>query len=338
MFCPKCGKENPKTAKFCIECAFPLQQIGIVVSQHNQSENFIPDDEKGSQKTPFEPALQVPDDPKKSHIPGTPPDSPLPLKEKPSLFNIKKTGIFFFVLIIIIILVFLGSQGTFLSGSSGNPTPLPPVTTLSATVPGTSSENQHVPSVETTLPASTPPPLPKPSTTAAHLGVTSGPLKTIKDSELWFTLQVPESWVARTGRMSNPEGYEGLVYMTQFSDDPVRARSPDFSIMTYAITRDLDQAVRTWYRDTWTPLPNETTVIINGITFDRFESKTGEITRVAYVVRKNSANERGFASVIEYSLNATSQYHQDDFEFLITTFQYKTAKDIKLATGEEIQR
>jgi hypothetical protein len=55
-------------------------------------------------------------------------------------------------------------------------------------------------------------------------------------------------------------------------------------------------------------------------------------------VRKISANERGFASVIGYSLNASSEYQQKDFESLISTFDYKDAKEIKSAVGEEIQR
>jgi hypothetical protein len=55
-------------------------------------------------------------------------------------------------------------------------------------------------------------------------------------------------------------------------------------------------------------------------------------------VRKSSANERGFASVIEYSLDSSSQYQRKDFESFISTFQYEGAKEIKSAAGEEIKR
>ena len=177
------------------------------------------------------------------------------------------------------------------------------------------------------------------STTVTHKETmeTLGPLKTIKDSELWFTMQVPESWKVTTERLSNPKGYEGLVYMTYLYDNSVLSNTHEFYIITYAITLDFDQDVRNYYRATWTPLPNETTVKINGIIFDRFESKSDDNVKVAYVVRKGSANERGFASVIEYSCNSSSQYQQKDFESFISTFQYKGSKDIKSVAGEEIK-
>jgi hypothetical protein len=164
--------------------------------------------------------------------------------------------------------------------------------------------------------------------------VTLGPLKTIKDSELWFTMQVPESWVVLTERISNQEGYEGLVYVTYLHDNPVLFNTHEFYIITYAVTRNFDQAVRDTYRNR---KMNESTVTINGITFDRFESKTDDHVKVAYVVRKSSANERGFASVIEYSHNSSSQYQQKDFESFLSTFQYKGAKEIKSVAGEEIK-
>jgi hypothetical protein len=72
--------------------------------------------------------------------------------------------------------------------------------------------------------------------------------------------------------------------------------------------------------------------------FDRFESNDGETARVAYVVRKTSANERGLASVIEYSADPASQYRQADFELFISTFRYVTGDDIQDIAGEEITR
>jgi hypothetical protein len=198
-----------------------------------------------------------------------------------------------------------------------------------------SSKNMTMPAQTTAPPVSTSSlGIPPSSTTVfpQEVLVTLGPLKTIKDSELWFTMQVPEFWEVTTERMSIPEGYEGLAYNTHLYNNDV------FSIITYAITRGQDQDLRNYYRATWTPLPNESTVTINGILFDRFESKSNDHVKVAYVVRKGSANERGFASVIEYSLNSSSQYQQKDFESFISTFQYKGAKEIKSAAGEEIKR
>lgn len=167
---------------------------------------------------------------------------------------------------------------------------------------------------------------------------TAGPKKTLKDSELWFTIQVPESWEVITERIPNPEGYSGIVYVTSLYNNRGFVNTHEFYIITYAISRDYDQTMRTYLRDTWTPSPTETTVTINGITFDRFESKTSDTVNVAYVVRKGSANERGFASVIEYFVNSSSQYKQQDFESYLSTFRYLAADDISSAAGEEIKR
>jgi hypothetical protein len=162
--------------------------------------------------------------------------------------------------------------------------------------------------------------------------VTPGPLKTVKDPELWFTLQVPESWVVTTERLSNPEGYMGLVYETSLYP------ADQFHILTYAITRNQDQDLRNYYRRSWTPDLNETTVVINGIAFDRFELTSGADVSVAYVVRKGSANERGLASVIEYSTDSSGPYLQKDYESLISTFSYIPGDEINDIAGEEIQR
>jgi hypothetical protein len=37
MFCPKCGKENIPEAKYCVECALPLQNVGRILSELQQS-------------------------------------------------------------------------------------------------------------------------------------------------------------------------------------------------------------------------------------------------------------------------------------------------------------
>ena len=177
-----------------------------------------------------------------------------------------------------------------------------------------------------------------PTATPQKVTVLSGPLKTIKDPELWFTMQVPESWAVMTKQASNPQGYEGLVYVTYLHDDPIRFNLHDFYITTYAISRDNDQALRTYFRKTWIPVPNESTVTIHGIIFDRFESGNNTHVKVVYVGRKSTANARGFANIIEYSIDSSSQYQQEDFEALILTFHYIAAEDIQDTAGEEIKR
>jgi hypothetical protein len=41
MFCLKCGKDNPPDAKFCNECAFPLQEINRILSNSEISNTII---------------------------------------------------------------------------------------------------------------------------------------------------------------------------------------------------------------------------------------------------------------------------------------------------------
>ena len=198
-----------------------------------------------------------------------------------------------------------------------------------------SSENQTIPAPTTAPLITTSSPALRPSSTTTppqEVTATFISLKIIKDSELWFSMKVPDSWEVTTKRISNPEGYEGLVY------DTILYKNDEFHIITYAISRSQDQSFRNYYRDSWTPPPNESAVTINGITFDRFESKSDGNVKVAYVGRKSSANERGFASVIEYVSNSLQGYTQNDFESFISTFHYMTAKEIKSASGEEIKR
>lgn len=197
------------------------------------------------------------------------------------------------------------------------------------------SENQTMPAELTATAVTTSSPAIQPSSTITppqEVTATVIPLKTIKDSELWFSMQVPESCEVTKKRISNPEGYEGLVY------DTILYNSDEFHIISYAISRGQDQSFRNYYRDSWKPVPNESVVTINGIIFERFESKSNGSVKVAYVGRKSSANERGFATVIEYLFHSSHEYQQKEFESFISTFHYIPAKNIKSASGEEIKR
>jgi hypothetical protein len=208
-------------------------------------------------------------------------------------------------------------------------------------VPAKSPENSALSSgtPTTAVPAFSPSITPSFTTaTTQETVVNPGPLKTIRDSDLLFTMQVPESWEVRTEKMPIPEGYSGIVYTTYLYNYQGFVNTREFYIITYAISRDYDQALRTFYRTSWTPHPNESTVRINGITFDRFESKTKDTVNVGYVVRKSSANARGFASVIEYFVNSSSQYRQQDYESFISTFRYTGGNDMKSLVGEEIKK
>jgi len=168
--------------------------------------------------------------------------------------------------------------------------------------------------------------------------------KSLKDSELWFTIRVPEDWNATTVWERGYGTWIGYYFYTVLGvEEPVynqtgitrRINSTRMTIMTYAITRNQDQDYRNDFRQNWIPTPVESNETINGIVFDRFESK-GEGTAVGYVVKKASANERGYATVIWYYVSPSQC--QEDIENIIHTFRYLSEREILLGNvpGVEI--
>lgn len=153
----------------------------------------------------------------------------------------------------------------------------------------------------------------------------------IKDTELLFALQVPIEWQVSTYRPESPENSEGLTYRTDLLPNDT------FVIYTYTASRGQDQAYRDEFRK-WSPVPAETTVTLNGITCDRFESVSGGKARVAYVARKGSANERGYASVLVFTADTGNRFEKDDFEKVVSSFRYFTAYTAGTVPGEEIVR
>ena len=168
--------------------------------------------------------------------------------------------------------------------------------------------------------------------------------KSLKDSELWFTIRVPEDWNATTVWERGYGTWIGYYFYTVLGvEEPVynqtgitrRINTTRITIMTYAITRNQDQDYRNDFRQNWIPTPVESNETINGIVFDRFESK-GEGTAVGYVVKKASANERGYATVIWYYVSPSQC--QEDIENIIHTFRYLSEREILLGNvpGVEI--
>jgi hypothetical protein len=166
--------------------------------------------------------------------------------------------------------------------------------------------------------------------------------KTIKDSILNFAVNVPENWNGTTTMMNNPEGYEGLSYSTSFILDtgtPVSNENEEFSIITYAITRGQDQDLRNNIRTQWIPKPQESTVMIQGITVDRFQSDAHGYMTIAYVVRKGSANEKGFDSLIYVNVSeAKSTYGVKIYEEIVQSVRYLTQKEIDKLPAEETDK
>jgi hypothetical protein len=201
--------------------------------------------------------------------------------------------------------------------------------------PGSSPVTPVVPAA-TLPPQETAPPVPTAVATAVPEQVVTiihqvSQVRDIKDSELLFALQVPVEWDVTTHKLVNPEDTEGLGYQTDLLGDNV------FTIQTYAISRSQDQAYRDTFRK-WSPAPVETTVTINDITYERFESTSDGTTRVAYVARKSSANERGFASVLIFTAHTSNPFEKEDFEKVVSSFRYFPASVAGTMPGTEIER
>jgi hypothetical protein len=110
-----------------------------------------------------------------------------------------------------------------------------------------------------------------------------------------------------------------------------------FYIMTFPISRNQDQDYRNIFR-MWAPAPVESTVTINSIVFDRFESTKEGKTQVAYVARKSSANDLGYSSVIYFVADSAKQFEKDDFEDVARSFAYLSKDTVTAEPGNEIPR
>jgi hypothetical protein len=212
--------------------------------------------------------------------------------------------------------------GIFLAGctQSSAPAPVTPVTPVA---------------LQTTIPPSVPvTTVPAPEATVAQVVTVIhqvSQVHDIRDSALLFTLQVPVEWNVTTYRLSTAEDPEMMVYQTDLVSGNI------FYIRTYTVSRSQDQAYRDQFRK-WTPAPVETTVTINSIVYDRFESDSDGRTTVAYVARKSSANERGYASVIVFISDDSKRFEKDDYERVVSTFRYFPASSAGTMTGTEIAR
>jgi hypothetical protein len=234
-----------------------------------------------------------------------------------SSFRTKFSGMNYygFSLMLIMVLGIFFTGCTQLSGS-GPVTPVVTATTLSTMVPAT-----PVPTVAVTS-------IPRQVVTIIHQ---ISLVKDIKDSELLFSLQVPVEWNASTRRLDNPENFEGFMYQTDILPNDT------FYIQTFTNYRSRDQNYRDDCRRV-SPAVKETTVTINGITFDRFESTANGRTNVTYVARKVSANERGYLSVLAFSANTSTMFEKEDFDKVVSSFTYYGRDVVSTMPGEEIPR
>lgn len=150
--------------------------------------------------------------------------------------------------------------------------------------------------------------------------------KEIKDPDLLFALRVPVEWNVSTYRLMRTDTPD---YRTDLAADTV------FSIYSYYFTQNKDKAYREQVRQ-WSPAPTETTVTINGITCDRFESTSAGMTRVSYIMRGSSANERGYTGMLVFTARDSNRFEKEDFEKVVSSFRYFSGKSAGTEPGEVI--
>jgi hypothetical protein len=228
------------------------------------------------------------------------------------------SGILLFLGVIACILI----AGCTQSSGTGPVTTAVPVTSPSPTEPATPVPAAAATAVPTTAATSAP----QQVVTIIHQIPL---LKDVKDSERLFSLQVPVDWNVSTHRLTNPENFIGFMYQTDLVSNNT------FYIHTYINYQNRDQNYRDDCRRE-SPAPNETTVTINGITFDRFESTANGTTNVTYVARTISTNERGYLSVLAFSANASNRFEKEDYDRIVSSFRYYSKDDISTMPGEEI--
>lgn len=153
--------------------------------------------------------------------------------------------------------------------------------------------------------------------------------KAWKDSNRHIAFKAPENLKVTTWQMNSQEGTQGLEFQTDIVSNNL------FYIRTFPISKNQDQEYRDTFRK-WDPKPTESTVTINTIVYDRFESTKGGKTQVGYVARKSSANDLGYSSVLVFTADASHPLEKEDFEKVVASFGYFTIDQAATIQGEEI--
>ncbi|NMB79708.1 MAG: hypothetical protein GYA23_11520 [Methanomicrobiales archaeon] len=180
----------------------------------------------------------------------------------------------------------------------------------------------------TALPAAPPTKAPVETVTVVHYIEEE---KAWQDSVLRIAFRTPDSWTVTTRQVLLPDGSDGLEFRTTL------VPADTFYITTFPISRNQDQDYRNSFRK-WTPAPTESTVTVNNIVFDRFESTYGGKTKVGYVARKSSANDLGYSSVIYFVSDDAKPFEKEDYETVVSSFNYLNKQTVATANGNEIPR
>lgn len=214
-----------------------------------------------------------------------------------------------FLILVVIACIFLA--GCVQSSGKSPVTPAVPQTTVQSPEPVTT-----VPTAAVTG---------TPAAVATIIRYVSPP-RDLKDSKLLFTLQVPSVWNVSTLQLTKSDTAD---YRTDLVGGNV------FSITSYPASRSREQEFRDMFRQ-WSPPAAVTAATINGIRYERFESRADGNTTVAYLPNTNSANEHGYASVLIFVARDCNRFDNEDFEAVVSSFRYISAGSAATSPGEEI--
>lgn len=221
----------------------------------------------------------------------------------------------FLIVVILISFVLMAgcavSSGKHMAPVTGNPATPSPVTTAPAV------------SVSRAMSPAAPPSAPQVTVTVIRY---VPQLKDLRDPELLFVVQVPAEWNVSTWRLMKADLPD---YRTDLVSGGV------FSVWSYPASRSREQAYRDQYRQ-WSPAPDESTVTINGIRYDRFESRSAGYTSVAYIMDTNSANERGYACVLVFTARDCNRFEKEDFEKVVSSFRHYPVSASAATPGVDI--
>jgi hypothetical protein len=222
------------------------------------------------------------------------------------------------------------------------PTPTPVLTKVPTTVLTTSPTTVPTP-VPTT-------PVPLPATTAPAISLQ----KSIKDTQLLFTISAPDGYTGTTIRATTSE--HNILYKTTiYNPDTSGAGgiivdnsgnytelSDSLTIFSYSASLSVDQNIRNIIRDSGAVF-TESTVTYNSITYTRFDAESDPYSgtpakTVVFVANKASANERGFLPVMIYTMTSDDTVSQATYDTMVKSFRYYTGRTIYNAQGEETDR
>ena len=218
------------------------------------------------------------------------------------------------------------------------PTPTPVPTTVPTESPTT---------ISTPVPTT---PVPVPTTTAPAISLQ----KSIKDTQLLFTISAPDGYAGTTIRATTSE--RNILYKTTIFNPAISGAnwtindnsgnytelSDSLTIFSYSSSLSVDQNIRNFIRGSGAVF-NESAVSYNGITYTRFDAESDPYSgtlaeTVIFVGNKASANEKGYLPVMIYTMTADGTLSQATYENMAKSFRYYTGRTIGDAPGEETDR